>query len=163
MFRARFVGAILVHTMRALLTLVALSTSLAACYGTEIPPQSAADDPLSGAKPVKKPDDATKREDRPGERKASTFDKQQTMVSVHRGARQASECAKIHADGPFGDVKVSLTIGSKGKIDDASVPPPFAGTAIGKCVETAFEHEMVPPWEGPDEKLDADVSLQKPK
>lgn len=149
--------------MRALTALLVASTSLAACYGTEIPPQKPAEDPLSGAKPAKKPEDATKREDRPGERKASTFDKQQTQISVNRGARQAAECAKIHTEGPFGDFKAALTIGSKGKIDDAVVPPPFAGTAIGKCVETAFEHEMVPPWEGPDEKLDVDVSLKKPK
>lgn len=149
--------------MRALTALLVGSTSLLACYGTEVPAQKPAEDPLSGAKPVQKTDDATKREDRPGERKASTFDKPQTQISVNRGARQAAECAKIHAEGPFGDFKATVMISSKGKIDDAVLPAPFAGTAIGKCVEKAFEHEMVPPWEGPDEKLEADVSLKKPK
>lgn len=149
--------------MRSLSSLLLASCALVACYGTEIPPQKQDENPMSGAKPVVKTEDASKREDKPGERKASTFDKQQTQVSVNRGARQAAECAKIHAEGPFGDFKATVMISNKGKIDDAIVPPPFAGTAIGKCVEKAFEHEMVPPWEGPDEKLEADVSLKKTK
>ncbi|MCC6645298.1 MAG: hypothetical protein IT374_07000 [Polyangiaceae bacterium] len=148
--------------MRALLAPLLVSTSLVACYGTEVPPQKPEENPLSGAKPVKKPEDATKREDRPGERKATTFDKAQTQVSVNRGARQAAECAKIHADGPFGDLKATVTVSGKGKIASVTLPAPFAGTAIGKCVEGAFVHEMVPPWDGPDEQLDADVSLKKP-
>ena len=149
--------------MRSMLALVLVSCGLAACYGTEIPPQKPDENPMSGAKPVPKPEDVTKREDKPGERKASTFDKQQTQVSINRGARQAAECAKIHAEGPFGDFKATVLISNKGKVHDAIVPAPFAGTAIGNCVEKAFEHELVPPWDGPDEKLEADVSLKKPK
>lgn len=135
---------------------------LSGCFGTEVPPDKPTDHPLAGTTAPTKVDDASKREDKAGERMPSTFDKQQTQVSVNRGARQAAECAKIHSEGPFGEAAVVLIIDNKGKIEDAQLSPPFAGTPLGKCVEQAFEHESVPPWDGPDEKLNATVTLKKP-
>ena len=152
------------HRHRHALLGVALAgasiSALGACYGTEIPPQRSQDEPIPTAPPPTS--DATKIEDKAGERKNASYDKTQTQVSVNRAIRQANECAKIHAEGPFGELPLTLIISSKGKIHDAQLPPPFDGTPIGVCVEKAFEHEMVPPWDGPDEKLDATVSLKKP-
>jgi hypothetical protein len=139
----------------------ALAALLSGCFGTEVPPDKPTEHPLSGTTAPGKVEDATKREDKANERMPSTFDKQQTQVSVNRGARQAAECAKIHAEGPFGEASVVLIIDNKGKIEDAQLSPPFAGTPIGKCVEQSFEHESVPPWDGPDEKITASVTLKK--
>lgn len=152
------------RSARIVLTAIACASTFAlGCFGTEVPPDKPAESPLSGTTaPTSKPENASNREDKPGERKASTFDKQQTQVSVNRGARQAAECAKIHKEGPFGELSVTLVIANKGKIEDAQLPPPFADTAIGKCVEKAFEHEIIPPWDGPAERLSATVTLKKP-
>lgn len=152
------------RSARIVLTAIACASTFAlGCFGTEVPPDKPAESPLSGTTaPTSKPENASNREDKPGERKASTFDKQQTQVSVNRGARQAAECAKIHKEGPFGELSVTLVIANKGKIEDAQLPPPFADTAIGKCVEKAFEHEVIPPWDGPAERLSATVTLKKP-
>ncbi len=148
--------------MRALLVLVACGVATLGCFGTQVPPQKPAEDPMAGTKPVTKVDDPTKREDKPNERMANTFDKDQTMVSIHRGGRQAAECAKIHTDGPFGEFAVQVVLDPSGKVKDAIVPPPLAGTPIGKCVETAFEHEIIPPWKGHEETLEGKVTLVKP-
>lgn len=148
--------------MRALAVILVCGAAALGCYGTEIPPQKPADDPMAGTKPVKKTEDATKREDKPNERMSGSFDKAQTQVSINRGARQAGECAKIHTEGPFGDFTAKVIIDPSGKVKDAQLPAPFDGTPIGKCVETAFEHEVIPPWNGKEETLEGKVSLKKP-
>ena len=150
------------HTRASLWVAVAAALAGAGCFGTEVPPDKPVESPLSGTTPGAPKEDVTKREDKAHERVPSKFDRQQTQVSVNRGARQAAECAKLHADGPFGEVAVKLKIDNVGKIEDAILPPPFDGTPIGKCVEMAFEHEYIPPWDGPDEVMDVQVMLKKP-
>lgn len=139
-----------------------VAIAAAGCFGTEVPPDKPAESPLSGTTPGAPKEDVTKREDKAHERVPAKFDRQQTQVSINRGARQAAECAKIHTTGPFGDVTIKLTIDNVGKIADAVIPAPFDGTPMGKCVEQAFEHEYIPPWDGPDEVMEATVTLKKP-
>ena len=148
--------------MRVLLGTLSLSILTAACFGTEVPPQKPTADPMAGAKPVGKQEDVSKREDKANARMAGSFDKVQTQVSINRGARQATECAKIHTEGPFGTFTMKVIIDPSGKVKDAQPPAPFAGTPIGKCVESAFEHELIPPWDGKDETLESTVTLKKP-
>lgn len=144
------------------LWIVVAAIAAAGCFGTEVPPDKPVENPLSGTTPGGPREDVTKREDKAHERVPAKFDRQQTQVSIARGARQAAECAKIHTTGPFGDVSVKLVIDNVGKISDAVIPAPFEGTPMGKCVEMAFEHEYIPPWDGPDETMEATVSLKKP-
>jgi hypothetical protein len=140
-----------------------LGAALAGCFGTEVPPHTPEKSPLADAPPAKPTADATKRQDAPGERKGK-FDKEQVGRVLMRATRTAGECAKIHTEGPFGELTVKLTLSStKGKVSDAVLPAPFAGTDIGKCIEKAFESEIIPTWGGDDEHMDAPLVLKKPE
>jgi hypothetical protein len=81
---------------------------------------------------------------------------------INRAIRQVAECPKINGEGPFGEVRVQLTLSNKGKISEAKLPAPFEGTAIGKCVKKAFEAEIIPPWSGPDAQIEAQTTLKAP-
>ncbi|MBI4701262.1 MAG: hypothetical protein HY744_08905 [Deltaproteobacteria bacterium] len=41
-----------------------------------------------------------------------------------------------------------MTFGPSGSAQGASVGPPFAGTAVGSCAESAFRRARVPPFTG---------------
>ncbi len=134
----------------------------AGCFGTEIPPQKPAENPLDSAPPPKPTSTAPPTEDSPNDRKSATYDKAQTTAVINRATRQVAECPKINTEGPFGEVKVQLTLSGKGKIAEAKLPPPFEGTPIGQCVKKAFEAEIIPPWSGPDAQIEAPISLKGP-
>lgn len=144
------------------LFLALLGATLTGCYGTEVPPQQPTKNPLDDAPPPAPTVDASKIEDKPGERKAP-FDKEQVDRVLMRASRTAGECAKIHTEGPFGDISVKLTLASVGKITAVEQPSEFGGTPIGKCIEKAFIAEIIPNWDGADEHTEVKVSLKKPE
>jgi hypothetical protein len=133
---------------------------VAACGSSQPQPS----EPTTTITPAPKPTtDALKVEDRPGERK-NKFDREEVQAIVQRAVRTANQCPKIHTEGPFGDLTVALELSStRGRVSDAKLPAPFDGTAIGKCIEKAFEAEIIPNWEGPDEHMEAKLSLKKPE
>jgi hypothetical protein len=133
----------------------------AGCFGTEIPPQKPTENPLDSAPPPKATA-APRPDDQPDDRKSATYDKAQTTAVINRATRQVAECPKINTEGPFGEVKVQLTLSGKGKISEARLPAPFEGTPIGKCIKKAFEAEIIPPWSGPDAQIEAPVTLKAP-
>lgn len=137
---------------------------LAGCFGTETQPQTPQQDMLEGTPKSGTREDPSQKTDAPHERKGNTYDKKLAQEAMNRAVRQAAECPKIHTEGPFGEVAVKVQISAeKGRVHDAVLNPPFAGTAVGKCIEKAFEAEILTPWSGPDETLDAKVTLKQPE
>lgn len=129
------------------------------CATVQAPPLDKIEDPLAGtsSSPTANAEPSTE-----GVRALPKEpDREQTRLAINRGVRTARECSKTHPEGPFGQAKVSLTLSSKGKVASVQLPPPFADTPMAKCIEQSFAHEVIPPWEGPDDKVDAAFSLKK--
>lgn len=129
------------------------------CFGTEVPPQKPAENPLAGMETDPK---ASKPIDPgAGSTRAKAPDAEGNQVAIARAVRQSKECAKIHMEGPFGEISVHMTLTSKGRITNVQLPPSHDDKPIGKCVRQAFEHELIPTWDGADSSADAKVTLTK--
>ena len=61
-------------------------------------------------------------------------------------AGAASGCKK--KGGPTGRGRVTVTFAPSGRATQATVGPPFAGTAVGSCAAAAFRGASVPPFDG---------------
>jgi hypothetical protein len=147
--------------MRSLPLLSALA--FVGCFGTEIPPQKPAEDPLASAPPPKPTVDATKIEDKPNERKPTKPDDKLTRDVINRATRQANNCPQIHEEGPFGEFSLTLVLSEKGKIADVRLPSELAEKPIGKCVQKAYSVESFPPWEGSPINETVKINLKKPE
>lgn len=72
-----------------------------------------------------------------------------------------ASCAAADGHGPRGDGHVSITFANTGRVRRARVDqPPFAGTPVGKCVETAFGRMSVPPYAGADVTIGNKFSIK---
>lgn len=134
---------------------------LVGCFGTEIPPQKPAEDPMANAPPPKPTVDATKIEDQPNARKPSKFDEKLTHDVINRATRQATNCPQIHAEGPFGEFSLTLVLSEKGKIADVRLPAELADKPIGKCIQKSYSVESFPPWEGSPINETVKINLKK--
>jgi hypothetical protein len=136
---------------------------LVGCFGTELPPQKPAEDPLAGLPPAKPTADPTKIEDQPNARKPGKPDEKLTKDVVTRATRQANNCPQIHGEGPFGEFSITLVLSEKGKIADVRLPSELADKPIGKCIQKAYSVESFPPWEGTPINETVKISLKKPE
>jgi predicted Zn finger-like uncharacterized protein len=75
------------------------------------------------------------------------FDRAAAMSALSKAAGAAKSCKKD--DGPTGGGKVKVTFAPSGNVTSATVEgPPFAGTAVGGCIASAFRSAHVPPFDG---------------
>ena len=92
----------------------------------------------------------TKRSEEPAPAAPSTappFSKASAISALGGAAGSAGGCKK--AGGPTGVGKVQVTFAPSGRVTSASVMgPPFAGTAVGGCVASAFRRARVPAFSG---------------
>lgn len=74
------------------------------------------------------------------------FDRGAASAQLGAAAGGAKACGK--PDGPKGSAKVQVTFSPSGKATQATVGPPFAGTAVGSCIAGSFRGLSVPPFTG---------------
>ncbi len=134
---------------------------LVGCFGTEIPPQKPAEDPLANLPPPKPTTDASKIEDRPNDRKPAKPDEKLTKDVINRATRQAANCPQIHTEGPFGDFSLTLVLGSSGKVEEVRLPSDLTDKPIGKCIAKAYQVESFPPWQGSPVNETVKLTLKK--
>jgi hypothetical protein len=92
--------------------------------------------------------------------KKQKWDKKQAELELKRAQRSAETCpASVIEAAPKGTGKVTLTFGNDGHVKSSSIEPPYAETAVGKCVLRAMDAVIVPSFEGPEETLNWELDL----
>jgi hypothetical protein len=87
------------------------------------------------------------------------FDTGAARASLNAAAGGARAC-KQEGD-PSGSASVSITFAPSGRVTSAKVQgPPFAGTATGGCIASAFRSATVPPFEGSPVTVNKTVSIR---
>ncbi|MEO7330882.1 MAG: hypothetical protein ABI193_20070 [Minicystis sp.] len=75
--------------------------------------------------------------------------KEQLEIALRRGGEKSASCVGVVPDAPRGEGEVKVTFdGKKGRAVDATVGPPFAGTAVESCIKRSFIGEIVVPFDG---------------
>lgn len=74
------------------------------------------------------------------------IDQQAAVRQLTRIAESAKTCAGD--GGPTGPGVASVTFAATGFAESATVSPPYADTAVGKCIETRLMTTRVPPFSG---------------
>jgi hypothetical protein len=75
------------------------------------------------------------------------FDAAATKAPLARAATEAQACKQ--SGGPAGKVTVVVTFAPDGKVASATITDaPFAGTAIGACISSAFKRAAIAPFSG---------------
>jgi hypothetical protein len=90
--------------------------------------------------------------------------KAQMSIALKRGGEKAAKCAEVVPDSAKGEGEVKVTFdGQKGRVTDASVGPPFAGTPVEACIKRSFVGEIVLPFEGAPLEVPYTVTLADKK
>jgi len=119
------------------------------------------------SKPTPKPV-AVASED-PTARKGDAYDKENTEIALNRATRQVNDnCGAATDDdgkatGPWGQIKLKLTLGHNGHMKAVGVPNPYTGKPVGNCVVKAFSNLAFPPWAGADTDIAWPVEVHPPK
>jgi hypothetical protein len=98
--------------------------------------------------------------------KKKKWDQKQAELELKRAQRSAETCpTSVTEPAPKGSGKVSLTFGNDGHVKSSSIDPPYADTAVGKCVLRAMDAVIVPSFEGAEETItwELDLSAESPK
>ncbi len=96
--------------------------------------------------------------------KKKQFDAQQAELQLKQASRSAETCPSVVTEpGPTGVAKVTLVFGNDGHVKEGTIAPPFADTALGKCVLRALNAVIVPPFVGPEVTKDWEVNLAPKK
>jgi hypothetical protein len=97
------------------------------------------------------------------------YDKDNVHMVLKRAAVQvkmncgAATDSNGKAAGPWGDTKVSVTLGRNGHVHGVTIPAPFDGQPTGRCAVLAFENLIFPPYPAPaDVTVDWDIQIVKP-
>jgi len=80
----------------------------------------------------------------PGER--GPLNRGAAVSALAAAAGRAKACKS--AEGPSGGGRAMVTFSPEGPVSNVSLPAPFAGTAVGSCVATAFRSARVPAFTG---------------
>jgi hypothetical protein len=102
-------------------------------------------------------------------RSQSKYDKESTDVVLGRAARQAKgNCGAAKDDdgkmtGPWGKMTIKVLLGRNGHTRSVTVPSPYEGKAVGKCIANAFSILQFPPWSGQDAEVDWEVEVSQSK
>lgn len=98
------------------------------------------------------------------------YDKEAVDAVMNRAARQVKDnCGSVTEDdgkrvGPYGTAKLSIRLGRNGHVKDVTVPDPYAGKAVGRCAQQAFERVTFPPYSASsDVTIERDVEIVPPK
>jgi len=150
-----------------------LSLALSACGGA--PKQVGSEDEWN--KPAPKTDDTTSSSDTGSSDSAGSdsaggeaasggdqgFNEEQTKqieIALRRGQTKAANCTTVVPDAPTGEGEVELTLDGKiGKITDASVGAPFAGSPVETCIKRSFVGEYILPFDGDQKVIKYKVKL----
>ncbi len=96
----------------------------------------------------------------------SSYDKEAVEIQLKRAARQVKgHCGGAtddtgQATGPFGQTKVTVTLGRNGRVKGATIPAPYDGKPVGICAVHAFEKLIFPPYAASaDATIDWDVEI----
>ena len=81
------------------------------------------------------------------------------LAALGSAASAATACKR--PDGPSGSGSASVTFSPEGPVKSVTVSPPFAGTAVGQCVVSAFRNAHVPAFSG--SSITLPKSFQIPK
>lgn len=91
------------------------------------------------------------------------FNEEQTKqieIALRRGQTKASNCSTVVPDAPSGEGEVELTLDGKiGKITEATVGAPFAGSPVETCIKRSFIGEYILPFEGDQKVIKYKVKL----
>lgn len=75
--------------------------------------------------------------------------KAQMEIALRRGGDKAAQCVSVVADAARGEGEVKVTFdGTKGRITEAQVGPPWAGTPAESCIKRSFIGEYSLRFEG---------------
>jgi hypothetical protein len=102
-------------------------------------------------------------------RSQSKYDKESTDVVLGRAARQAKgNCGAAKDDdgkmtGPWGKMTIKVLLGRNGHTRTVTVPSPYEGKPVGKCIANAFSILQFPPWSGQDTEVDWEVEVSQVK
>lgn len=138
---------------RTLFVLILAATALAACGGAKEPaPQDPSSIEAILASPTEPPEAESPRAEAGPKKSGSrlnTAQKEQMEIALRRGEAKAAQCPDVVPNAPTGEGEVRVVFdGEKGKVTDAIVGPPFAGTPAEACVKRAFVNEIIVPFEG---------------
>lgn len=119
---------------------------LVACASSPPPDDDAISIPLTDTTVTAKAPPPAETSD-PGEISQDTKD--QIKVALRRGGEKAAECNKAANANVVGEGQVEVVVDGKiGKVVDAIVGAPFAGTAVEDCIKRSFINEYALPFEG---------------
>jgi hypothetical protein len=102
-------------------------------------------------------------------KKDSEYDKEATNVVLNRATRQVKDNCGFATDdtgkatGPWGKLDLKLLLGANGHMRTVTVPDPYAGKPVGRCVEKAFANLIFPPWSGEDTEVTWPAEVVKPE
>lgn len=102
------------------------------------------------------------------QRRSDQYDKEGTEIVLKRAARQVKDnCGATKDDsgkatGPWGKVTIQVVLGHNGHSKGTTVPPPYAGKPVARCIEKAFSLLTFAPWGGSDTTVDWEVELVQP-
>ena len=91
-------------------------------------------------------------------RAVQRFDRAAATSALNTAAGHAAGCKT--PGGPTGQARVTATFAPSGKVTNAVVAPPFAGTASGECIAKAFKNASVAPFEGQPVPMSKAVTIR---
>jgi hypothetical protein len=98
----------------------------------------------------------------------ASYDRKTLEVGLKRAARQVkANCGAAtddngNASGPWGKTSVTVKLGHNGHSKGGTVPAPYSGKAVGRCVEQAFTNLIYAPFPGQDTDVDWPIEVVKP-
>ncbi len=103
------------------------------------------------------------------QRRSDEYDKEATETMLKRATRQVkANCGAAKnedgkAVGPWGKVQITINLGHNGHSKEVTVPAPYDGQPVGRCIVQAFSNLTFPPWAGADTTANWEVELVQPK
>jgi hypothetical protein len=88
-----------------------------------------------------------------------SFDVAQGELEVRRATLSAVTCPETAPKSPKGAGEVTIIFKSDGKVKEASVNSPFAGSPVEECVLTAYRAVIVPTFKEPEYTMTWKVDL----
>jgi hypothetical protein len=95
------------------------------------------------------------------EDETKAFDQKQAKMELRRASLSAVTCVDVVQDKgkPKGEGEVNITFSHDGSVKDASINPPFAGSALEECVLNAYRAVIVPPFKEQESNMTWKVDL----
>ncbi|HEX2731972.1 MAG TPA: hypothetical protein VHM70_10210 [Polyangiaceae bacterium] len=92
-----------------------------------------------------------------------SFDVQQAELEIRRATLSAVTCPDTAPKAPKGAGEVTINFRSDGKVKEASLNSPFAGSPVEECVLTAYRAVIVPTFKEPEYTMTWKVDLSGKK